>query len=447
MHFNRVRVASLGLLLLASCGDATRSGAGAPVQLAGGESSEFSGGNIAVGFCPVELSHTPLDLESEDVAAWVALVEGHHEIPLRWRRVLPSDSIRGFEERTLLSLDLRPIAAEDVVCSNGGYGGYETEGLQGRVLRRFEFAVELATTDGAIRTSFQQRLFPVRSDNAEEKLLVTGGSVLPFDAVGGALELGVDPELGAYTPTLQVELSFGANSVRGSLTPWVSLTDPALSDTWAPVTGVFPAPDEGCEVGTSVPLDAQLDVLGATPRAAYEAARSRLPAGPITAGWQDPQHAPGSFTWTDVTLSAGSPVRACLNGASVDVYTSLRIDSADAVLAAEASIITSVDALGSSRMTGGLGWTSSPWTPSAQFVATTRMRDLDVSLAQYAGFSLFQTFASYPDGEELEGEFKVLTWENQHAREASPILHWCAGARCELHWCLLTSTNGGSSCL
>jgi hypothetical protein len=442
MHLNRVRVASLTMLLLAGCGDTTR--AGAPVQLAGGESSEFSGGDVALGFCPVELSHTPLDLEREDVAMWVALVEGHHEVPLRWRRELPKGKIRGFDERTVLSLDLTPISAEDVVCGNGGYGGYEVEGLDGRVLRRFELAVELSTADGAIRAAFQQRFFSVPSGGFEQALRLEGSSVLPFEEVGGTLELGVDPELETDTQALEVQLSFDAQSVHGSLTPRVSVTGPLVGDDtprWAPVTGLFPAPDEGCELGTSVPLDTRLELLGATPRAAYDTARSRLPSGPITAAWRDALDAPGSLTWTDVTLRAGSADHACLNGASVDVYTSLRIESADGALAAEPSVITTVDRLGSWAMSAGVGW-----APSEEFLASAGIRDLDLSLAEYAAFSLYQTFGEHDDGETLQGELGVAAWQEYHARAASPVLRWCAGARCAAYWCSLTATDGGASC-
>jgi hypothetical protein len=444
MHRLPIRVASLGLLLLGACGQSA-SERRAASQVAGGESSEFSGGDAPLGFCPVEVSRTPLALDSDEVAGWIALVEGHHELSLRWRREFPSDGIRGFEERTVLSLDATPTAAEEVVCSNGDSGGYEVEGLEGRHLRRFDFAVELSTADGAIHGASPLRFFPLRDVDGPGERLMLGGAVLPFEELAGTLELGVDPELASDTQTLQLDFSFDQQGVTGSVTPWVSLPGPVLGDDtprWAPVRGVFPAPDEGCEFGSSVPLDTRLDVLDGSPRAAYEAARARLPVGPIAAAWEDPAQAPGSFTQTEVTLSAGMPTRACRVGADIQVYASLHIESADGRIAAEPSIIASVSRVGTFQMAGG-----PTWTPSAEFVASSGVKDLDLSLADYGGLSVNQTFDADEAGEALEGELDVVKWESDFARAASPVLRWCAGTECDRYWCLLTSTDGGASCL
>src|SRR5688572_12983475 len=111
MHLDHVRVSLLGLSLLAAC-ESKQPGAGAPagasddtddpLLLAGGQTSEFSGGDVAFGYCPQIESRTVLDLGREDVAKWVALAEGQHEISLRWQREFPDERVRGFQERTSL---------------------------------------------------------------------------------------------------------------------------------------------------------------------------------------------------------------------------------------------------------------------------------------------------------------------------------------------------------
>jgi len=402
----------------------------------------------------VVLSRTPLDLASEDVAGWAPLVEGHHEIPLRWRRAFPSDTIRGFEESTVLSLDVTLIAAEDAVCSNGGNGGYETEGLDGQHVVRFELAMDLSTADGAIRGSVQQSFYPLRDVTVAGERIVVGGGWVPFEEIAGTLELGVDPELESATQMLSVQLNFDEQSVKGVLTPWVYLPAPALGDDpprWAPIAGDFPAPDEGCEAGHSVPLDAHLDLLGDTPRSAYERARSRFPTGPIKAAWEDQLHTPGSFTWTEVMLGAGEPTHACLNDSGVDLYTSLRIESSDGIVLAEPSVIATVDsptAGGSAASAVRLFTSTTPrWTPSAQFEATAGIRDLDLGLAEYGELYLRQAFIIDADHDQLQGEFHVAKWENYSERPLDrPVLLWCAGADCERFWCLRAATDGGASC-
>src|SRR5687768_2826634 len=163
MHLHRTRVLALGLSLLVACdsGGANK-GSGAPsgasqtvpsdrALVAGGETSEFSGGDVVADFCPVVTSRTILDLASQDVAPWVGFAQGHHEIPLRWRREFPDDRIRGFAEHTQLLLDVQVLAAEEVVCESApGDTGYETAGYRSR-LRRLELAVEFSSADGAVR--------------------------------------------------------------------------------------------------------------------------------------------------------------------------------------------------------------------------------------------------------------------------------------------------------
>jgi hypothetical protein len=153
MHIPRLVSASLAATLLAACGDSTGSSQPAratSTSIAGGETSEFSGGSTPLGYCPVILSRTALDLARDDVTPWTDLAAGHHDVALRWRRAVPDDTIRGFDVDTRLSIDVVPVAAEELLCNNGDYS-YQPEGLERWRSRRFDLAIELSTADGAIR--------------------------------------------------------------------------------------------------------------------------------------------------------------------------------------------------------------------------------------------------------------------------------------------------------
>src|SRR5688572_19734699 len=151
------------LLGLVACGEAKPPRIEpAAADYAGGETSEFSGGEYPLGYCPIEQSRTALDLGREDVASWLALATGQHTIDLRWKKTFPDPAIRGFEETTTLTLDVTPIAVEDVLCRTGGAGGYEAEGLDGTIQRRFDLGIQLASADGAIQAAFPARFFPLR---------------------------------------------------------------------------------------------------------------------------------------------------------------------------------------------------------------------------------------------------------------------------------------------
>ena len=225
-------------------------------------------------------------------------------MPLRWSRGFPDDAIRGFEEDTRLVLDVTAISAEDVRCSTGGAGGDEAGGRDEWTQRRFELGGALSTADGAVVTSFRGRFFPLSNVPMLAGRRLLGGTTLPVEELGGALELGLDPELTDAETTFAVYLGFDEQGLEGTLGAHVRLPGPVFGDDtphWSPVWAAFPAANAECETGRRVPLDEPLASLGDTPRAAYLAALSRLP-GPSTGVWQDPE-APRELAWTDLSAS------------------------------------------------------------------------------------------------------------------------------------------------
>jgi hypothetical protein len=444
-------IALLSLLVgLVACGEAKRpSFERGAADYAGGETSEFSGGSVPLGYCPIEESRTALDLERDDIASWLALATGHHSIDLRWRKAFPDAAIRGFEETTTLSLDVTPISADDVVCRTGGAGGYEAEGVDGRVQRRFELGIELSTADGAVQAAFPARFFPLRDGNdAGRRILVGGIGQLPFADVAGTLELGVDPALFGATQTLSVQLTFDGQAPHGTIEPWVTLRYVGSSTPrWSPVTATFPAPAAGCDVGSLIPLDEPYEPIGVTPRAAYEELRALFPEGPVTGAWLDELEGPvepGDLPWADVTLRAGEPRHACApgDGAGIHIYTTLRIETADGRVRAEPSVVANIGGLSANRpreLTSSMTSTSG-WMPRPEFEASAAVPELELGRAEYAAFNLYQTLSTADD--QLQGELRLVKWEDYRERWVDkPALRWCAGPQCERQWCMQATVD------
>jgi hypothetical protein len=451
MHQHGARSIALTSLLVGvvACSDAKRpSFEPGAAEYAGGETSEFSGGSMPLGYCPIEESRTALDLEQDDVASWLALATGQHTIDLRWRKLFPDPAIRGFEESTTLSLDVTPISAEDVVCRTGGAGGYEAEGIDGQIQRRFELGIELSTADGAVQARFPARFFPLRDGNDAGQPILVGGIGLPLADVAGTLELGVDPALFGATQTLSVQLTFDGQAPRGTIESWVTLYD---GKRWSPVTATFPAPTAGCDVGSLVPLDEPYPPLGVTPRAAYEELRALFPQGPVTGAWLDELEGPvtpGDLPWADVSLRAGEPRHACAPGDStgIHIYTSLRIETADGRVRAEPSVVADIGFTASrpreltASMTSTSGWITRP-----EFEASAAVPELELGRAEYAAFNLYQSLSAADD--QLQGELRLLKWERYRARGVDkPALRWCAGPDCERRWCI-EATADEARCL
>jgi hypothetical protein len=453
MHIPRLVSASLAATLLAACGDSTGSSQPAratSTSIAGGETSEFSGGSTPLGYCPVILSRTALDLARDDVTPWTDLAAGHHDVALRWRRAVPDDTIRGFDVDTRLSIDVVPVAAEELLCNNGDYS-YQPEGLERWRSRRFDLAIELSTADGAIRMSFQSVFHTL---SGERGLL--GEAILPFADNAGALELGLDPSLPLDSQALYIWLQFSEQGTFGAITSRVTLPAADVTDAasfYDPIAAEFPAPDVGCNEGRSVPLDTHQSEFGATPRGAYEAALSLLPSAPLDAAWFAPNQPSVALAWTDVTLTAGAPERACFHDSWLMVYTSLHIESADGGAAGELPVIARLFRI-LPEDHAGLAVridmrAAENWTASAEFMASGVVRDVQLGEAEYAAQQLYATAVDVDrDQEELRGELAVQKWQDYAAsRVDQPVLRWCGGLACERDsWCFGAAPGDGSSC-
>jgi hypothetical protein len=75
------------------------------------------------------------------VAEWVALANGHHEIPLYWHRDFPDEPVSGYDEHTVLVLDVTVLEGSAVRFSPDGCAAGHEE-LHARI--------ELSTADGAL---------------------------------------------------------------------------------------------------------------------------------------------------------------------------------------------------------------------------------------------------------------------------------------------------------
>src|SRR5687767_3650597 len=163
MTFRRRGVMGWSLLLAACGGNSQNRLSPTAADVAGGETSEFSGGNIA--YCPDEgATFTALDVESPELAPWVALVAGQHEAPLGWTAAFASDAIGGYEPRTRISLDVRVLGARDVVFGENSLG-YEGSDCNGTRAREIQLAVALRTADGALSGQFEHWVTPRVDEN------------------------------------------------------------------------------------------------------------------------------------------------------------------------------------------------------------------------------------------------------------------------------------------
>jgi hypothetical protein len=423
---------ALGLLVVA-CGEGTKGRGSTPTGLeqgdvAGGETSEFSGGEIA--YCPEQgASFTDLDLDSEELAPWVALAQGHHETTLVWQRAFVSDALRGYEEHTSVSLDVIVLSARDVVFGDANLG-YEGEGCNGRRQRQILIGVQIRTADGAVDGSLEQWLTPSNwaGDPQRRSLMTTGkadNTNFELQSFATSLELDVERSV-EVRRELRVALGFDAEGVRGSLEPWIWRQE-AGSETGLGVVRPLRAsfPDNGCGGSPAVALDEQRAELGATPRAAYQRLRANMERrGPIRAGWrQDHPSAThdAGYAWTEVTLSGSEPKVACLDAAGVRVRASVSVKTADGL--ADHTQEVPVDLRnGEFYSDGGLAL-----VPVEDLQSALGLRGFDFTGIEYAGAYVFRSGSL--------GAFSATKWEGSEERMMDPWLEWCEEANCEGFWC------------
>lgn len=435
-------------MLVAACGGGERDGAEAAEgrgDVAGGETSEFSGGDIEG--CPEIVSNTALNLEDVEIASWAALAEGHHELALAWQRDFLIDTLSGFEEQTELTLDVTLLGGRELVYGTGGYDSYEYEGCDGTRARQLELDVALETADGALTANFPHWVELHSDPGAPGGRRLSSAQVREGNGTYGApsftsgIEFGLDPGLGG-SPMLSVMLVFDAESARGSVVPYVVLPPQGErggdSATWSPLSGSFP--DDGCGAWyrRAVPLDEVNAELGTTPLAAYESSDLRQTAT-FVAGWEEagnPIGTPAIQSWTEVTVTPGAPTRACQESDRVSIHTSLSIETADGRVS-----LTQPATLSLGRNSGTIGGSLSPWIPTSAFQGATGM-DVDLGDSEYGAVEI-----NYWDdaGGDVEGNLSVLSWRNfDYDRSAHPQLRWCAGSKCDAMWCAVS--GGGEGC-
>jgi hypothetical protein len=405
------------------------------VDVAGGETSEFTGGGDP---CDEIASSEPLALDDPEVASWVAMVQGHHEQTLGWRRLALSDEVAGFAEHTSVSIDVNVLGAREYVLGSSGPDD-ELFGCSHRRGRQIELETTLATADGAVATTFRSWFSPGPTGDRGMVLryygTTTDGSG-PVD-LNGTLELGLDPALGG-TPLLLVELEFGADSVQGSLLPEVM---PEVGDRegapWWPIEALFP--DDGCQgEGRSIGLDESLEAIGGTPRAYYQRMVSARRHAPTPAAWKSkpsnvlpsPKDVPLDLPPpTEVSLSFGEPTRACaIFNTYVTVYAPLTVTTADGrvnLTQPFAFNLSEVLTFSTSEVRGSIV-EPTPWVPAADFDEQMGIDGVNLP----SGFGSI-SFELYWEKALIEGRIEVTQWDAfRHRAVAYPVLEWCQGEYC-----------------
>jgi hypothetical protein len=401
-----------------------------PVEVAGGETSEFSGGDI--GACPEVLSSEALPLDAAEIAPWVALAAGHHEQTLFWRREALSDAVRGFEAHTTVSIDVSVLGARERLYGDGGYEGDEFESCRDRRSRQLDLDIRIATADGAVATSLREWYEPLNTGSGPklERIRLDPQVVIADVDFSGSLELGLDPALQG-TPRLSVALSFGAESVFGSLVPLVAPPDDgaALGSSWRPLRGDFP--DDGC-AGDDVPigLDDRVETLRDTPRLAFErAAAAYVAESPIPAGWESPFYGrePADFDIpppTEVEVSLGEPSHACLSVDIAVVYAPLTVISADGRVNVTQTVGVALYGDG-----GAGNSTETAWVPAAQFAEQSGLSGVVLDPGAVGRMSLSTNLNLEGDG--VEGYLTVWQWDAfREDYAAAPRFRWCRGTIC-----------------
>jgi hypothetical protein len=404
-------------LCLVACGGSNPQPNGNPLDdtsgdtIAGGETSEFGGSSP---YCQ-PASATPLDLDADDLAPWVARVEGHHELGFAWQRQFLSDAITGFEEQTQIALDVSVLGAYAV----------ELDAFCGRGRRslHLELEIALATADGALAGLFRHRVGTAPGTAPELGEPLSTFPVPPYvqpslDDFSGSLDYGVDLELQARRQ-FSAQLVFDGSSLIGSISTFLSPgTGEDVAAGWTPITGAFP--DDGCASSAGRPLDLDAPLSGfaaATPRALLERALAFWQRGPLPA-----QRAGGNDT--SVQLSAAGAPRACqgmgqLTFGAVALHVPVRLETSDGSLALEHTALftflpgdTPVDVRSWPRR----------WIPVEEFEQTTGIPGVRFGSSEYGSVDFLSTFDFTTD--TTTGALYVNGWENMDSRDAGFALTW-----------------------
>jgi hypothetical protein len=398
---------------------------GGESELAGGETSEFSGGDIS--YCPEIVSNEPLDLARAEWAPWVVRVAGRHELTLGWLRLFEADTVTGFEEHTSIVLEVSVIGGRALEYGAGEYSGYELEGCNGQRAEQLGLAFEIATGDGALVASYQEWFQRYPDDEAPGGEVLSVGSLHPDrdgDGVAftGNLVLDISPAFDGDPLLYPNYFSFDANGARGALMPALRASERREA---TPIEGIFP--DDPCRgSGRSVPLDADVDFADLTPRQLFQRVASRWEAAPSAATWSTRDGSSAGLPATEVNLRAGEPTLACVSGSSIEVHAPLTLTTADGRVNLTRSVATSVAAQGGASTQG-----QSTWLPASRFETEMGISGVDFTGAEYGSVSLFNA-VGYADGRG-QGSLDVSLWraDGDESADGYPHLTWCQGVSCD----------------
>jgi hypothetical protein len=385
------RLAATALLAACTSGESSRSSSSAPSasaaqssneavasrcarcdsgigDIAGGETSEFGGSRT--GCTPVSMS--PRGLEDPDVAPWLALVEGQHELSFRWEPQYLGIGTSGYERRTSVSLEVHASAATDLEYDS-------TCSISGAVL--LDLAVTLRTADAAVEHTFPiQAIRDIWAEPGSYRMVSDQSAPYPLRDFLGALDLPVYADTDLRSNVF-VQLRFSSDGVRGNLLPVLSHE---LGPGWAPIFGHFP--DDGCALWEApVPLDSTVAAFaGLSVSEALARATSALNGGPLQAqqGGDD----------IPITIDLGAPDTACRRADDTFVvHAPLHLRGSGLDWAHEAHVV-----LEPNRSLGGAVarlYMSQPFVPVDQFADAAGISGADFGGLHFAApdFVLFFT--------------------------------------------------------
>ena len=358
---------------------------------------------------------TSLDFADERVATTVQLVQRHHEAPLFWEPIYRTDAVRMFEQGTPLGVDVTVL---DVIRTEFVPAPFSS--CPPRLTYYMNSEVHLATADGVLVGSLPMVL--VISDDEGTPSSVYGTAAASFDDFVGTFDVSLDP-LFAVDPdvelerTLGVTLAIGEERLYVSVQPNVSWPRPdGQVSSWSPGRGVTETLD--C-LGIAVPLDGSSDRDAELRRAWDDVARA-WPSGPIAAHWGEGRSQP-----TEVTLSLGSPLRACFDGSDVRVVAPLSVSTADGSVHGTYELLTFYNHADGSFESS----TRNVYMPVGELESTLGIEGVDFGAATHGQVGVFIQAAAA--GERFTGALDVRATDAYEALSTGfPRLGWCVGEDC-----------------
>ena len=371
-----------------------------PIEL-GGETSEFDGvdgRNPGSGTAVSPFTRARHELADPALARWLELVEGTHELPLRWREGFLDAGSSGHAEQTAVSFEVTALRAFDV----------QFQGSPDTVLQ-LDVAVQLSTADRALETSFENTLLlALANDGSPRARSVESSPIVPLEQARGALDLKLDPERelkGALSLALQVSPA----GARGQLR--VSVQYPA-EPVRRLLTGSFP--DDGCGLDESpIELGSRADGFAHSPSSSLQTVAESLRNAP---------RAPSAdATLQTLTLELGAAEQACRSGSQTLLYAPLRLSDGAIDLRQDARIELTPDDAGGSA--SARLWTRRQYLPGGQLSELT-----GITSAAAAAYLAPRVQIVLDGPGNLGGQLLLELFD---ARPATPLLRWCSGDACD----------------